>query len=142
MLRRVCDPVEQVDKELRKQLEEMADLMYSNSGLGLSAPQVGLSQRMLVMNLTGKRRDGVPLVFINPVIRKRTGKPVAAAEGCLSLPGDWGMVTRWPKVIIKAWTPDGRLLRRPFTGLASRIIQHEMDHLDGILFIDKVEEEA
>lgn len=129
-----CESVRVVDAEIIEQLAEMLELMYAAGGVGLAAPQVGISKRMLVMNPTGTRsRPSEEHMLINPVITNRTGKLVARPEGCLSLPGIAVSVSRPKRVAFKAWTPFGQEIAKTFTGFTARVLLHEVDHLDGKL---------
>lgn len=137
VLRKKCTAVEEITDEIKAQLEEMARLMYANSGCGLAAPQAGLSLRMIVVNAM----PHMPVTFaehklINPEITETSGRLFTATEGCLSLPGVRKKRTRPGKVTFTALTPDGTGITRTWTGLKARILQHEIDHLDGILIID------
>jgi len=141
-LRQVCKPVTRVDATLRQQLRDMLALMYAGTGAGLAAPQVGIPLRMLVMNITGDpKQQEHEHVFINPVIRNRIGGRTAIEEGCLSLPGDFGRVIRSKRVKFLAYCLDGTEVIATWSGLAARVLQHEVDHLCGILFIDRLKEE-
>ena len=141
-LRQVCSAVIAVTAELLGQFLEMRALMYERGGLGLAAPQVGIPLRMLVMNTTGDpEQKEHEYVFINPVIRNRIGGRTAIEEGCLSLPGDFGRVIRSKRVKFLAYCLDGTEVIATWSGLAARVLQHEVDHLCGILFIDRLKEE-
>jgi len=140
-LRVVCTPVETVTMKLREQLEEMRELMYEKKAYGVSAPQVGLTERVLVMNSEANPRSTeCELILINPVIERRRGGITREMEGCLSVPHEFGMVRRAAKVHVTAWQLNGVRFVGSLTGMAARVIQHEIDHLDGILFIDKMED--
>jgi peptide deformylase len=134
----VATPVTRVDKSMRAIMAAMLTLMYRKYGSGLAASQVGIAKRFIVLNVTGdKGRPEEEMVFINPVITKRFGGYATATEGCLSFPGDYGSVRRAKKIVLNAFTLDGEEVDRTFTGLQARTIQHECDHLDGVLFIDR-----
>ena len=132
VLKEICTPVERVDARLRKLLDDMAETMYSADGVGLAAPQVGKSLRMVVIDVQDEH--GL-LELINPVITAREGS-VIDSEGCLSVPKVFGDVERAQCVTVEYI--DRRSRRRSLTaeGLLARCIQHECDHLDGKLFID------
>ncbi len=141
-LRQVCEPVVTVNAELREQISEMLALMYDGEGAGLAASQVGIPLRVLVMNVTGDpKKEEHEHVFINPVIKNRIGGRTAIEEGCLSLPGDFGKVIRFKRVKFQAYRPDGSIVDATWSGLNARVLQHEVDHLDGVLFIDRLKEE-
>jgi peptide deformylase len=131
VLREKARPVTHVDAATRRLLAAMARTMYLAEGVGLAAPQVGVSKRLVVIDVG----DGL-LELVNPEIIARDGE-VEGVEGCLSLPGLVGDVVRSQKVTVRAL--DGRGREREITGegLLARALQHEIDHLDGILFIDK-----
>jgi peptide deformylase len=148
-LRKVSTAVSQVTPELLARCRDMFPVMYEAKGIGLAAPQVGWNVRLFLMNVTGEPQD--EYVLINPEILERTGTHMME-EGCLSLPDIRGKFTRPAKLKVKALTTTGDALRAaaddltkvPLTemeleaeGLVSRCIQHELDHLDGILIIDK-----
>ena len=117
----------------------MFDLMYEANGIGLAANQVGLPLRLFVINLAGKRGDGEELVFLNPVVSRPKGTS-SAEEGCLSLPGVYGDVVRPKQVTVDAYDLQGRQFQGEIDGLLARCVQHELDHLDGVLFIDRLTE--
>jgi peptide deformylase len=137
-LRRVSKPLRRVDAELRKQIREMFDLMYAAKGIGLAANQVDLPLRLFIVNLTAKPNEGEELVFINPVISLPRGGSEESEEGCLSLPGLYGHVTRPRQVRINAYSLSGNEIVADATGLFARCVQHELDHLDGVLFPDRM----
>jgi peptide deformylase len=137
-LRRASKPLRRVDAELRKRVREMFDLMYAAKGIGLAANQVDLPLRLFIVNLTGKPTEGEELVFINPVISLPRGGSEEAEEGCLSLPGLYGNVTRPKQVRINAYSLSGNEIEADATGLFARCVQHELDHLDGVLFPDRM----
>ena len=130
-----------VDAELKRIAARMFDLMYDAKGIGLAANQVGLPLRMFVMNLAGKRGEGEELVVINPVLSKPRGTE-AMEEGCLSLPGIYHEVTRPRQITIDAYSLTGDPIRGELDGMLSRCVQHEYDHLEGVLFYDRVTEGA
>ena len=114
-------------------IKDMAETMYTDSGVGLAAPQVGISKRIITID---GEEDGL-IVLINPMIVKSEGE-VVAEEGCLSVPGIYSQVKRSSKVTVKALNENGDPIEITKEGLAARALQHEIDHLDGILFIDRV----
>jgi peptide deformylase len=136
-LRRVSKPVRRVDAELRSIVREMFDLMYQAKGIGLAANQVDLPLRFFLVNLEAKPGAGEELVFINPVISSPKGSE-EAEEGCLSLPGLYGNVVRPKQVRINAFGIDGKEIEADVTGLMARCVQHELDHLNGVLFTDRM----
>ncbi|MGE0755801.1 MAG: peptide deformylase [Pirellulaceae bacterium] len=138
-LRYQSKPIRRVDAELRQSIQEMFELMYEHRGIGLAANQVDLPLRLFVMNLEGERGKGEEFVFINPVISHPKGTE-EREEGCLSLPELYAPVVRPKRVRIQAYGIDGREIQADVDGLFARCVQHELDHLDGVLFIDRVHE--
>ena len=137
-LRRPSKPLKRVDAELHKIIREMFDLMYEHQGIGLAANQVNLPYRLIVINpAADPKQPEQEHAFINPVLSQRKGSD-EAEEGCLSLPGLYGQVRRPEKVTLNAYTPAGQEIRAELSGLVSRVVQHEVDHLDGVLFIDRL----
>ena len=140
-LRYRSKPIKRVDAELRAIVRGMFDLMYQANGVGLAANQVDLPLRLFVANLAARPDEGEELVFINPVISRPKGTD-QADEGCLSLPELYGVVIRPKQVVINAYNLEGQEIRTPVTGLLARVVQHELDHLDGVLFVDRMSEGA
>jgi len=139
-LRWKSNDVSQIDDALRETVREMFELMYAHNGIGLAANQVALPFRIFVANLTGEASEpDEELVFINPQIIKRRGTEVGE-EGCLSLPGLYADVKRSSSVVVEAFDLDGNLFRAELDELGARAVQHEIDHLDGILFIDRLDD--
>lgn len=138
-LRRKSKPVRRVDAELRSIIRGMFDLMYEARGVGLAANQVDIPLRFFIINTEGDPAKGLERVFINPVITQPK-QSSEAEEGCLSLPGLYGNVTRPKQVRINAYDLEGNEINEEVTGLLSRAAQHELDHLDGILFFDRMNE--
>lgn len=131
VLREVAQPVERIDKKLQRLLRDMAETMYAADGVGLAAPQVGVSKRVVVIDVG----EGL-YELINPEIVKREGK-VLGSEGCLSVPDYEGEVERYEYVECEFTDKTGQRMLLSASGLLAICIQHELDHLDGILFIDK-----
>ncbi len=140
-LRHKSKPIKRVDAELREVVREMFSLMYEAKGIGLAANQVNLPIRLFIANLESHPEKGEELVFINPVISLPKGTE-ENEEGCLSLPGLYHNVVRPKKVRINAYNLQGEEIHADIDGLFSRVIQHETDHLDGVLFIDRLSETA
>jgi peptide deformylase len=137
-LRRQALPLSTIDKELRLQVGEMFDLMYEARGLGLAATQVALPFQLLVMNMTGKPEEkDREMVYINPVIVERKGSQ-EGDEGCLSFPGLFQKVRRAKTVKVQAYNMLGQLVELTASDLEARAWQHELDHLNGVLYIDKM----
>jgi peptide deformylase len=137
-LRHVARPVPTIDRELRLRAGEMADLMYEAKGLALAATQVALPLQLLVMNMTGDpQQKELEAVYLNPVIVERKGIQ-EGEEGCLSFPGMYQKVRRAKTVRVHAYSLEGKLVDFAVSDLAARAWQHELDHLNGILYIDKM----
>ena len=132
VLKQVSVPVERVDKKLKKLMDDMAETMYENDGVGLAAPQIGQNIRLVVIDCQDEH--GL-LELINPVITFKEGE-VVDTEGCLSVPDIYGEVTRATKVKVEFMNRRGKRQHLTATGLLARCIQHELDHLEGQLFID------
>ena len=130
VLKEVCAPVDKIDSKLKRLMDDMAETMYEANGVGLAAPQVGIPIRMVVID-TG---DGL-YELINPQIVKREGTEIDT-EGCLSVPQIFGEVERAAQVTVEFLNRRGKPQRITATGLFARCIQHELDHLEGKLFID------
>jgi len=140
-LRHISKPLKRVDAELQAIVREMFELMYAAKGVGLAANQVDLPIRLFVANLEADPDQGEEMVFINPVVSNPKGSE-EGEEGCLSLPGLYGNVVRPKQVRVNAYNLQGEELRADIGGLFSRVVQHETDHLDGVLFIDRMSETA
>lgn len=132
-LRTIAKPVEQVDDGLRQLMDDMLETMYASYGIGLAATQVNVDQRLLVLDVSGDQTE--PRVFINPEILQREGSKVHE-EGCLSVPGIYAKVQRAERVRVRALDQDGNAFEEEVDGLLAVCLQHEIDHLDGKLFVD------
>jgi peptide deformylase len=130
VLRQHSAEVKVVDDDVRRLIDEMLETMDAAKGIGLAANQVGVARRVAVVDVDGDR-----FAMIDPRIVESEGR-ATAEEGCLSIPEIYGDVTRPDRVVIEALDADGNLYRKDATGLKARAIQHEIDHLDGILFLD------
>ena len=133
VLRKVCKPVQSMTARTEALIDDMFETMYDSNGVGLAAPQVGVLKRIVVIDVM----DGNPLVLINPEIVETEGEQTGP-EGCLSLPGLEGEVTRPERVVCKALDRNMDEITVEGEGLLARCICHELDHLDGILYKDKV----
>jgi len=131
----VCSPVERIDDELLRLLDDMLETMYAAPGIGLAAPQVGVLRRAFVADL-GEEGARAPLFMINPELVERSAATTVAEEGCLSLPKQFGEVARADKVRLRYLDRAGEACEIEAEGLLARCLQHELDHLDGILFVD------
>ena len=139
MLRYVSKPVRKVNADFRKLVQEMFDIMYASNGIGLAANQVELPIRLFIVNLAAKRGDGEELVFINPVLSHQKGSD-EAEEGCLSLPSLYAQVIRPKTVRVQAYNLQGQEVKADLSGLLAKCVQHENDHIDGVLFTDRIPE--
>jgi peptide deformylase len=138
-LRVKARPVTAIDADVLKTAAEMVELMHKSEGLGLAAPQVGLDIQLIVMNFAGDpERKDVEYVAINPVIVETKGSTVSDREGCLSFPGLYQNVRRHKTVVVQYYDLKGELQARECHDLAARVWQHEIDHLNATLFIDKM----
>lgn len=136
VLRSKAQPLAEVDDQVRAVADRMLELMHEAPGVGLAGPQVGLGWRMFVANWTGEA--GNDHVFINPQLLDPTRETEARDEGCLSLPDITGEITRPAGITIRALDRDGQPFEMTAEGLPARVWQHETDHLDGVLIIDKM----
>ena len=140
-LRQISSPVERVDDEVRALVADMFETMYAAPGIGLAAIQVGVPKRILVIDLQEPAEEGGdpvkdPRVFINPEIVEHSDQDVPYTEGCLSVPDQYAEVDRPDRIRAKWLDLDGKPQDQEITGLLATCLQHEMDHLNGILFID------
>lgn len=133
LLRQKSLPVEEVNDELRATIQAMFDTMLESEGVGLAAPQVGILQRFFVVIAN----DDVPRVFINPQIIATSSEMCDYEEGCLSIPNVYEKITRPAKITIQALNEQGRPFTLEAEGFLARVIQHEYDHLEGVLYIDR-----
>ncbi len=134
VLREKCRPVNRVNENIIKLLDNMADTMYDAEGVGLAAPQIGIAKRVIVVDAG----DGL-IELINPEILHREGSELDM-EGCLSIPGVRGEVNRYAKVKVRGTNREGVKVEYEADGLLARAFQHEIDHLEGVLFVDKATE--
>lgn len=137
-LRKICKPVKDVNLRTKILIGDMFDTMYQANGVGLAAPQVGILKRIFVIDCGDEEGNSVPYVFINPEILDRDGVQ-ADYEGCLSVPGKSGMVTRANWVKVRAFNEKMEEFELEAEGLLARCILHENDHLDGVVYVDKVD---
>ena len=136
-LQRPAVPVEDITPEVQTLLDDMLETMYGAPGIGLAAPQVGVDLRLFVIDLSTGDRSGEVIVMINPVFTERDGMQLEE-EGCLSVPGFVATVARPARVVVTGQDRDGREHRIAGSDVLARALQHEMDHLDGRLFIDRL----
>ncbi|MCZ6700819.1 MAG: peptide deformylase [bacterium] len=135
-LRKVCDPVHTFDAELSKLVEEMFEAMHRAPGVGLSAPQVDVPRRVLVVDISIGQDPGSRRTLVNPEILATNGPTVAMDEGCLSFPGMSIEIVRPEGVRVRFQTVEGEPVEEEASGLLARVYQHEIDHLDGVLYFD------
>jgi peptide deformylase len=135
VLRSVAQTVEEITDEVKQIAEDMLKTMYASDGVGLAAPQVGISKRIIVIDVDPYDPSYDPVVLINPEIVEREGE-ADSEEGCLSVPEIRGEVKRSEKVTAEGLNLDGEKVRIEATDLLARALQHEIDHLNGVLFID------
>lgn len=134
-LKKLCEPVAEITVEIRQLAADMLETMYAAPGIGLAAPQVGVTKRVIVMDCI---KDGPPepIALVNPEIVWASEDQTVYEEGCLSIPEVYNDITRPAEVTVR-WTDlDGKTQERQFSGLSATCVQHEIDHLDGKLFID------
>lgn len=137
VLREKCTPVAEFDAVLAKLVSDMLETLYAAKGRGLAAPQVGITQRVFVMDPTWKQGAPLPMIFVNPEVLQASERTVTQPEGCLSIPGDVTEVCRPDQVRLRWQDVDGMWHEADFTGFEAACTQHELDHLDGILITDK-----
>jgi peptide deformylase len=136
LLRQKAEPVTTIDNHILTAAEEMIGALHEGNGVGLAGPQVGLMKRIFVVHVEGD----TPRVFINPSIIETSQETVKYEEGCLSVPGCWADVIRPRAVKVQAWNEKGRPFTLETGGILARVILHEYDHLEGVLFIDRISE--
>ncbi len=133
-LRKKSKPVEVVDDRVRQLLEDMVETMHEFNGVGLAAPQVGVLKRIIVIDLYD---DHGPIKLVNPVIIKQKGEQ-EVEEGCLSFPNQYAKLVRPAEVVVSALNEEGKAIKVTGKGLLAQALAHEIDHLDGTLFVDKM----
>jgi len=135
-LKKICAPAEAVDDEVRQLMDDMLETMYAAPGIGLAAPQVGVLKRVIVVDISGDDEPDAPLCMANPELVEVSDDDAAYEEGCLSLPEHYGEVVRPAKIRVRFLDRENEIREMEAEGLLATCIQHEMDHLDGILFVD------
>lgn len=135
VLREKAKPVEEINGQLQRLIDDMAETMYEAKGLGLAANQIGITKRLFVLDLAQRKGKPELLVFINPEIIEKEGE-IVEEEGCLSIPGYAAKVRRFSRVLVRALDREGKPFEMELEGLGARAIQHEIDHLNGILYVD------
>jgi peptide deformylase len=136
LLRQKAVPVAKITAEYAKTAEKMLKALHEGKGIGLAGPQVGIMERIFIVHVEGD----MPKVFINPSIIETSQETVKYEEGCLSVPGVWVELVRPKAIKVQAWNERGRPFTLEAEGILARVIQHEYDHLDGVLFIDRLSE--
>lgn len=137
VLKKKALPVDNIDKASQRLIDDMIETMYAAPGIGLAAPQVGVSKRLIVIDVSTREEKHPLIVLINPEIIETDGL-IDSEEGCLSVPGYTSTIKRAEKVVVKGLDRNGKPFRIEGTGLLARALQHEIDHLDGILFVDRM----
>lgn len=137
VLRERAREVTSVDDTLRQLIADMRETMHAYGGVGLAANQVGVAQRLLVVDVPVEEHVRARHALINPVVKGRSGS-VTGEEGCLSVPGLWEDVTRAERLVVAGLDEEGRGVELSVEGYLARAIQHEMDHLEGVLFVDRL----
>jgi peptide deformylase len=136
VLRTPAKEVEEIDEELLRLIDDMFETMYEAEGVGLAAPQVGISRRVIVVDVHDEEVQ--PFALINPRVVEASPETEKGEEGCLSIPGLSALVERPAHVVVEGLDREGNTVRVEGGGLLGRCLQHEVDHLDGILFLDRV----
>ena len=136
ILRQKAEKVEKIDNEIARILDDMLETMYATNGVGLAGNQVGLLKRLVVIDCAGEDQEPDILQMVNPVIIAHSDETICKSEGCLSVPREYADVERWASVTVQYTDKKGNPQTRTADGLLAKAIQHELDHLEGILFID------
>lgn len=139
VLRQPAKRITKIDDEIRQLARQMLQTMYSEDGIGLAAPQVGIHKQLIVVDCEPDKPEAPPLVLINPVILKSSQKQCVTQEGCLSIPQVFLDVVRPESIEVSFKDEQGRPQKIKADGLLARVIQHEIDHLNGVVFVDRVE---
>ncbi|MBN8950008.1 MULTISPECIES: peptide deformylase [unclassified Rhizobium] len=138
LLRQASKPIEQIDTEIQRLADDMLETMYDAPGIGLAAIQIGVPRRMLVIDVAREGEEKTPLVFINPEIVASSDERSVYEEGCLSIPDYYAEVERPARVTVKHLDRNGKEQLTEADGLLATCVQHEIDHLNGVLFIDYI----
>mgnify|MGYP001269393607 FL=1 len=134
----VSKPVKEVNNDIKNLLEDMLQVMYRSNGIGLAAPQVGILKRLIVMDCSDKNTKKEPLKFVNPEILNLSSDKSEFEEGCLSLPTQYAKVERPSNIEVEYKDENGNKYRKNFSGIEATCLQHEIDHLNGKLFVDHI----
>jgi len=135
-LRKISEPLENIGKEEKKLIKDLFETMYHNKGIGLAAIQVGIPKRIIVLDISKDQKNKTPMFFVNPVVKNKHVDKTSYEEGCLSVPGQFAEIERPSSCDVEYLDYNGEKKILKADGLLSTCIQHEMDHLEGILFID------
>ena len=133
-LKATCEPVAEVDAEVCALMNDLLETMYEAPGIGLAAPQIGVLKRVCVIDVHAKDEEPQPVVMGNPEVVCRSDELITVEEGCLSIPGITGAVPRYLRIRYSGVDPSGREIEREASGFHARVVQHEIDHLDGLIF--------
>ena len=136
LLRQISQPIEKVGERERELMNDMLETMYAANGIGLAAIQIGEPKRIIVMDLSKEENKKLPMYFVNPIITKKNDEKITYEEGCLSVPNQFAEIDRPSKCEVEYLDYNGNKQNLQAEGLLATCIQHEMDHLEGILFID------
>lgn len=137
VLKKKAEPISDIDSSLQKLIDDMIETMYKANGVGLAAPQVGVLKRLIVVDTSPREPNQSLIVLINPEIVQTEGE-ILSEEGCLSLPGFITRLNRKERVLVRGLNREGKELEIEASGLLSRALQHEIDHLEGKLLIDRI----
>lgn len=139
ILKKVSKPIEKIDEKIKELARDMLETMYKSDGIGLAAIQVGFLKRMLVYDVDYVKENGKKngIVVVNPTIIKKSKEMICTEEGCLSYPDMFGKVDRFEKITVRYTDLEGKLVEKTISGMEAVVFQHESDHLDGIIFLDK-----
>ena len=138
VLRKAAEPVEEINDEIINTINDMLETLYaSKDGVGIAAPQIGVSKRIIIIDTNPSDASSKPIVLINPEIVEKEGESIAE-EGCLSVPDIRSDVKRCERIIVEGLDHEGNKIRVEGTGLLARVFQHEIDHINGTLFIDHI----
>ncbi|PIR55334.1 peptide deformylase [Candidatus Peregrinibacteria bacterium CG10_big_fil_rev_8_21_14_0_10_36_19] len=142
ILRVECKAVKKFDASLKKFVKDMKDTMFAANGLGIAAPQVNKDMRVFLVTLDIKTKNERVVAMVNPVLSSLSKEKEMGEEGCLSLPGLYGQVSRHKKIEVEFFDVEGNRQMLALKGLNARVVQHENDHINGVLFIDRMKEDA
>jgi len=139
-LKKTAHEVTAINQDIVDLIDGMYEVMRRAKGIGLAAPQVNVSSRVIILDIEAERDKRIAMELINPVIKEFSDREESREEGCLSVPGIWREVVRPSELLVSALTRDGKEIEFEASGLLARVIQHEIDHLNGVLFVDRLED--